>query len=89
MTPEFYEEANCKGMDPDIMHPLNKMSEQAAKLICGSCDVITECREWGIIHEATPQKIEINAVYGGLTGKERYNLRHKVTRERQKYLGRT
>ena len=64
--------AECRGVDPGIFHPddeeENEFSAEAAKTICMSCPVRTEC-----LAEALDNQIEWG-VWGGMTERERRAL---------------
>lgn len=62
-------EAVCTSTDPELFFPpsgANQKSVAAAKRICSTCPVATECLEYG--------KHELYGIYGGRSVKERRRL---------------
>lgn len=39
----WIDDANCRGIDPDIFFPESKGDATAAKRVCRSCRVVAEC----------------------------------------------
>ncbi len=64
MTPDWYADAACRGMDPEIFFPTTKRAADRAKSICAGCEVRTQCLADAIESEA-------DGVRGGLTERER------------------
>ncbi len=60
--------AACRGLDPTIFFPLSDDQEQAAKTICGGCDVRELCLEHALGHR------EREGVWGGCTERERRRI---------------
>lgn len=57
--------------DRDDKKPgMSEIDYNASKRICNSCVHITECAEWGIVHE-------VHGVWGGLTPQDRERVRKK------------
>lgn len=86
-------DAACKGVDPLLFfgprvdgtrsEPGRPARVMKAKMICKSCPVLVECREWAI------GNLEYG-IAGGMTEKERqreYTLRRKAARNRGKEAG--
>lgn len=64
--------ARCAEVDPDLFHPdQQRPTANAAKRVCARCEVISECLSWAI---ANP---EIGGVLGGMTERERQQLRSR------------
>jgi WhiB family transcriptional regulator, redox-sensing transcriptional regulator len=67
--------ARCRGVDPEIFHPVNDdAGADEAKAICSACAVREPCLEYAL---ATREK---DGVWGGLTARER----RRVLRQRRK-----
>jgi WhiB family redox-sensing transcriptional regulator len=67
--------ARCRGVDPEIFHPVNDdAGADEAKAICAACAVREPCLEYAL---ATREK---DGVWGGLTARER----RRVLRQRRK-----
>jgi WhiB family redox-sensing transcriptional regulator len=60
--------ARCRGVDPDVFHPLNDDDATEAKAICDLCPVREVCLEHAIAAR------EKHGVWGGLTERERRRL---------------
>jgi WhiB family redox-sensing transcriptional regulator len=65
-------DAACKGTQvPDVLFPPSggrrEAHEKAAKAVCDTCTIRTECLEWALEHR-------MQGVWGGLTDKERRRL---------------
>jgi WhiB family redox-sensing transcriptional regulator len=61
----------CRTSDPELFFPTGTSAEEAveAKQVCATCPVLAECRSYAIRHA------EPDGIWGGLTPKERRNLR--------------
>lgn len=66
--PRFGERAACQGSDPELFFSENVRDIAAAKSICHSCPLVSNCAEWAIRYEDF-------GVFGGLSAKERFLLR--------------
>lgn len=82
--PDFFtsDDINCRQLGIDairIMNPEDRdtAGEDAARMVCSDCIYIEPCREWGMTHNQV-------GVLGGMTERERTNLKHKIRRERSK-----
>ncbi len=62
-------DAACRGMDPDVFHPVRGGSRDAAFLACKGCPVKAECFDY-----AMENRIEIG-IWGGTSAKQRGRLR--------------
>lgn len=70
--PDWFDLAKCRGMDPNLFFP-DRFDDTGcvdeAKAVCAECPVSAECLELAMVtHEAT-------GVWGGLSGKQRRELR--------------
>lgn len=74
--PGWMEAANCSGIDPDVMFPVEKIGPTVAtaKAICRGCDVQAEC----LAHALTVG--EPYGVWGGFTESERRSMRRRQRR---------
>ena len=65
--------AACYGLDTNEFYMQDGAREwpdySMLRRICGGCEILEECREWAIKHEAF-------GFWGGLTPKERRRERH-------------
>jgi WhiB family redox-sensing transcriptional regulator len=66
--------ARCRGVDPDVFHPINEDDAAEAKAICALCPVREVCLEHAL---AVREK---HGVWGGLTERER----RRVIRRRRR-----
>jgi len=66
--------AACRGLDPDLFFPGRGEPSDAAKLVCATCPVLAECREYGMD--------EHFGVWGGLGERMRRRRRAGWRRER-------
>lgn len=64
--PDWMTRARCASADdPDVFFPTTSQSSEPARARCQSCEVLTQCRAWGIEHHHE------DGVWGGLTHSER------------------
>jgi len=74
----WQDDANCKGLDPNIFFPevfgdqQNGMIWEQAKKICRTCPVADECLKSELPFEQASGRR--NGIWGGLTPKERDQL---------------
>jgi WhiB family redox-sensing transcriptional regulator len=68
------EQGLCAQTNPDVFFPDKGASNREAKKVCARCPVLTQCREFAV---ATP---ELTGVWGGLSNRERRNLRRAQRR---------
>lgn len=69
---EWTEHAACRGMDPDIFFPIDGDTYARAREVCRRCEVIGACLDDAL---AIPVSQDIAGMQGGLTPKERRDLR--------------
>ena len=60
--------AACRGVDPEIFYPASDEEAEAAKSVCGQCDVRETCLEFALANR------EREGVWGGATERERRRL---------------
>lgn len=77
----WMDEANCNGVDPDVMFPTmgsgrggERTSPQVrdAKALCARCTVRAECLEYAL---SWPKTLDAFGIFGGTTPKERRLIR--------------
>lgn len=73
-THDWRDDALCAESDPEIFFHSETVHNEAAKDVCGSCDVREQCLEWAMDND------EDAGVWGGLDRKERQALRRKRRR---------
>jgi hypothetical protein len=69
--PATYTNALCKEIGPDIFFPKKSygmVDAMAAKRVCGMCEHITDCREYGVHYM-------VDGIWGGTTFRERRAIR--------------
>lgn len=71
---DWQRDAACRDLDTDVFFPTSDADAEAARAICATCPVATECLEWAI------ETRQPDGVFGGLTALER----HRLVRRRQK-----
>ncbi|MFZ0060174.1 MAG: WhiB family transcriptional regulator [Acidimicrobiales bacterium] len=74
MKVTWRQRAACRGLDPEVFHPLSDEEAEDAKAVCARCPVRQMCLEHAIVHR------EREGVWGGLTERER----RRMLRQRQK-----
>lgn len=67
-VPAFDGPALCAETDPEIFYPEQGASTAPAKMICGRCEVKSECLDYAI------ERGEKFGVWGGLSERERRKL---------------
>lgn len=75
--PTWQELGRCQEVDPEIFFPEDETSYydyNAAKKICGTCDVINECLAFAM------EKGMYFGIWGGTTPRQRANLRRTIRR---------
>lgn len=72
IPPPWTTQALCAQADPDAWYPEKGEIPFAAKQICRTCPVQTECLQWALDHD------ERFGVWGGLTDGERHQLRKEA-----------
>ena len=73
-------DARCIGEDPDLFFPIGTSEPAlaqvaAAKSVCGSCEVRSDCLEWSL------STFQDAGVWGGLDEEERRVIRRARRRE--------
>lgn len=68
---DWMAQANCAGVEPDLMHPTDVKGVIAAKQVCRGCVVREECLKHALSHG------EDRGVWGGLSERERRALRRQ------------
>lgn len=77
------DQANCRGLDPDLFHPPSVGGApiaRAAKEVCDSCNVRLECLAYAIAHG------EELGIWGGTTERERRTVRRALLAVRSSTL---
>lgn len=72
---DFWDDAACLGVDPDLFYPERGQSTKDAKAVCSSCAVRAECLDYAL---ATNQKF---GIWGGTSERERRRIK-KARRQR-------
>ncbi|HEY9264590.1 MAG TPA: WhiB family transcriptional regulator [Mycobacterium sp.] len=67
--PDWYEGAICAQTDPEAFFPKKGGTTTAAKKVCASCPVRSQCLDWAL------DTVELWGVWGGTTRLERRKLR--------------
>lgn len=65
---EWQDRALCLQGNPEAFYPTEQREVGAAKRVCRSCKVITECLDYALAHN------EVYGVWGGLSEAERRRL---------------
>ncbi|HWW55027.1 MAG TPA: WhiB family transcriptional regulator [Acidimicrobiales bacterium] len=68
MNLSWRQSAACRGVDPEIFYPATEEEAEAAKSVCGQCDVRETCLEFALANR------EREGVWGGATERERRRL---------------
>jgi WhiB family redox-sensing transcriptional regulator len=72
--PDWHDDANCRGLSPDIFYVDQKKSPESAELtrealrVCRACDVQVECLTYALNIR------ELDGVWGGMTAEQRREL---------------
>ena len=69
--PDWHDQANCLGVDPDLFFPERGASTREAKEVCRGCVVRLECLEYALSNG------EKFGIWGGLSERERRRLRRQ------------
>ena len=72
---EWFSQALCVQMDPELWFPETGYSATEAKRICSQCPVRRECLDYAL---AIPERL--GGVWGGLTETERRRPRQQLRR---------
>lgn len=73
--PDWHQDANCRGMDPELFFPERGESTKEAKAVCRACDVQVEC-----LTESLNRR-EAFGIWGGKSERERRVIRSRRHRE--------
>lgn len=65
MPPDWYRQAACRGLDPDLFYPGRGESAEPARKVCAGCPVSAECLT------AAEDQLEKFGVWGGLSERQR------------------
>lgn len=68
--PDWHDQANCQGIDPELFFPARGASTREAKAVCAGCEVRQEC--------LTDHLYERFGIWGGLSERERRAVRRQV-----------
>ncbi len=74
---EWWDFANCLGVDPDLFFPERGASTREAKEVCRGCVVQADCLEYAITNS------EKFGIWGGLSERERRRIRRARATERR------
>jgi WhiB family redox-sensing transcriptional regulator len=74
MNVTWRQHAACRGIDPEVFHPVSEEDAEEAKAICELCPVRQPCLEHALVRR------EREGVWGGLTERER----RRILRQRRK-----
>ena len=67
----WWDEANCLGVDPDLFFPERGASTREAKAVCRGCVVSDECLEYALSNS------EKFGIWGGMSERERRRVRRQ------------
>lgn len=65
------EQANCRGVDPDLFYPERGVSTAEPKRVCSGCVVRDDCLEYALVNG------EKFGIWGGLSERERRRIRRQ------------
>jgi len=68
MPGEWADHAACKGVDPNVFHPVRGEDLGAARSYCEGCPVRAECLDHAL-------RFEPHGVWGGTSAKQRIRMR--------------
>ncbi len=66
---QWWDLANCLGVDPDLFFPERGASTREAKEVCRGCVVQNDCLEYALVHS------EKFGIWGGMSERERRRIR--------------
>lgn len=74
-NPNWTDQANCKGMDPELFLPERGDNHTAnqAKAICEGCPIKDDCLDYAVFHNCI-------GIWGGTSGRERRKMVSKHPR---------
>ena len=74
-TPEWMQEARCRGMSPAQFFPSDSTGVEVAQRICAECPVTQECLDYALANRVD------NGIWGGASERRRrLILRRKTTK---------
>lgn len=73
--PDWMDQANCRGMDPDVWFPARGESLARQRAICAACTVRDQCLEYALAHGMN------HGVWGGQSERERRRIRRDRNRQ--------
>lgn len=68
---EWTDDANCRGLNPEIFFPSRGADVTAIKSICRACDVQAECLAYALNNG------EHHGIWGGMSERERRGIRRQ------------
>lgn len=72
MRPDIYDQAKCRGLNPQVFFPERGGSTAQALAICAECPIRELCLQLNLNERA--------GVWGGMTGRQRKRLRVRLGR---------
>lgn len=69
--PDWYVDALCPQTDPEVFFPSEGQSGRAAKTVCATCPVRSQCLDWAM------ENCELFGVWGGVSSKDRQKMRRE------------
>lgn len=69
--PDWFDQANCLGVDADLFFPPRGESTREAKAVCAGCAIRPRCLAYALSHN------ERFGVWGGKSERERKQLRRQ------------
>ncbi len=69
---DWIEQANCRGVDPELFFPARGKPTRDAKALCKGCVVREECLDYALAHG------ERWGIWGGTTERDRRRLRRSL-----------
>ena len=79
--PDWHDQANCLGVDPDLFFPERGASTREAKEVCRGCVVREDCLEFAL------QNGEKFGIWGGLSERERRRIRRQRAQAARSSMG--
>ena len=74
---QWWDLANCLGVDPDLFFPERGASTREAKEVCRGCVVRGDCLEYALAHS------EKFGIWGGMSERERRRIRRQRAVQRR------
>lgn len=71
---EWRDRAACRGMDPDLFHPVSGDDVVLAQAVCLGCSVTGECLDFALANGMS------TGVWGGRSERQRRRLRHEAAK---------